>query len=82
MSWKLILISIGWEDEQDEFESMTVTLLKSSKIFMLRQPEMSERHCTELIAVNIFLVFPVSVFALLRDFRIWTSMEQYVIIVF
>ncbi len=59
-----------------------LSLLKSSKISMPRQPETCEQHCTELIAVNIFLMFPVSVFALLRDFRRWTSMVQYVIIVF
>ena len=82
MSWKLMLTSIGGKEERDEFESMMVTLLKSSKISMPRQPETRERCCTELIAVNIFLMFPVSVFALLWDFRTWTSMGQYIIIVF
>ena len=31
MSWKLMLTSVGGEDEQDEFERMTVTLLKVRK---------------------------------------------------
>ena len=75
-----MLTSIGGEDERDESEGMAVTLLKSSKISMPRQPETRERRCTELIAVNIFLMFPVSVFALLWDFRTWTSMGQYVIV--
>ena len=47
-----MLTSIGGEDEQDEFERMTVTLLKSSKISMPRQPETCERRCTKLIAVK------------------------------
>ena len=75
-----MLISIGGKEERDEFESMMITLLKSSEISMPRQPETCERRCTKLIAVNIFLVFPISVFALLRDFRTWTSMGQYVIV--